>query len=69
MEGAIFGLWLIFMVTATCIGINKGRGGLGFLLGFLLGFIGVIIMLFVDPVAPPAAPQVACPHCKSGIHP
>jgi hypothetical protein len=65
-----FLIWIICIAVATAIGSSKGKTMLGFFMGFLLGIIGVIIMLCVSPAVPVLQVQlVACPHCRTGIHP
>lgn len=43
----IFG-WLLPVIIATIIGVNKGKGGIGFVLGLFLSWIGVIIIAVME---------------------
>lgn len=43
----VFG-WLVPVIIATIIGVNKGKGGIGFILGLFLSWIGVIIVAVLE---------------------
>jgi hypothetical protein len=52
LNGLVIGLsalQLIFIIWATIVGSNKGRGLVGFLLGLFLSWIGLIIIYMISP--------------------
>lgn len=67
-------LWLVGIVVATVIGMNKGRTLAGVLLGAVLGLIGVVIIALIPATADHrrqvalAAGMVECRHCRELVH-
>lgn len=53
--------WLLAILVATKIGMNKGRPVDGFVLGLLFGWIGVLLILVFSSRNP------KCPHCGGEI--